>query len=456
MVDSRVEDLQSLDRDVAHAFRALESFRKDLAANPASAAEADPFEGLRHVAGKSTWDALAEIAPSASDVPLRDALRRWVATFIQTRVNLAAEKGWASAAATPAGHLETDKRGLVDWRHAWRGVAHARSATGARQSLAAAAECGPALAELSATRAARRLEVALRMGWSHPWEGLISTPRAALREAALQLLRCTDDLAEAVRSETRGPHDAAATFVTAAARESSSGWPARLTPAWLRDVFRGEPRGVSLQLGVLPRPVGAASFARALVQFGFATRAELAPASLPFALRREPAFLEAHAFGAMLGSLAADPEFHARVLGQGRSGARGEARPLAKTMLIEARIAAARLLLGDEAAFAPSDLFTELSVRIFGSPLDARLRGAWPVGRDDEPARFCALAEASERLRDLREQFDVDWFLNPHAWDHLRAESSGAVRRAPSGDARDTSLAKSVDTLGHSLEEALG
>jgi hypothetical protein len=450
MVDRDIADLLSLDRDVGRAFAALEAFRASLASDPAAAGD-DPFEGLRHVAGKSTWDALGQLSPSAADVPLRDGLRRWVNAFVQARIGLGAEKEWGLQASAPRSRFGGDPPRLVSWRDAWRGLASSRNSAEARLWLDAAAQGGPALATVATTRAIRRVEVAHRMGREHPWDDLVPPSRGALRDAASQFLRATEDISSVSRDEAQEGEDPASAFFAATAREASSGWPARLTHAWLRDAFRGEPRDLVPRLDVLPRPAGAASFARALHQFGFAVRLSFAPASLPFALAREPAFVGAHRFACLLGALPADPEFHVRVLGLGKSAARAQARILARTALFEARGRAVRLLLGDEAAFAPADLYSELTVRLFGSPLDPRLRGAWPVMREDEPARFIAMLQVGRFRRELRDRFDVDWFHNPRAWRYLREQSLGPARETLAPD----TLGASSETFARELEEAL-
>jgi hypothetical protein len=189
-----------------------------------------------------------------------------------------------------------------------------------------------------------------------------------------------------------------------------------------------------------------------MAQFGFAVRVALAPSSLPFALSREPGFVAAHRFGCLFGVLGADAEFHVRVLGLGRPTARSQARILARTALLEARLQAARLVLGDDHAFAPTDLYSELTVRLFGSPLDPRLRGAWPTPREDEPARFIAMLQTPELRQTLRERFDVDWFHNPRAWGHLHEESSGVAREAVD----QAAFATAADRLASELEGVLG
>jgi hypothetical protein len=451
MVDAAVEDLASLDRDVGRAFGALEAFRESLIAD-ASGAAADPFEGLRHVAGKSTWEALGELSPSAADVPLRDALRRWVAAFVQARIGLDTERAWAESASALQGHFAGDVPRRVSWRDAWRGVAFSRSAAEARLWLEAAAPAAPALAAVATTRAIRRLEVARRMGGNHPWDELVPVPRAALRDAASLFLRSTEDLSTASRHETKESEDPGAAFFSAAAREATAGWPARLTASWLREVFRDQPHVGSLRLDALPRPVGAASFGRALHQFGFAARVALTPERTLFALAREPAFIGAHRFAFLFGALVSDPEFHVRALGLGKSAARAQARVLTRTVLFEARTRAARLLLGDEAAFAPADLYSELTVRLFGSPLDERFRGAWPPPREDEPARFVGMLQAGGLRRDLRDRFDIDWFHNPRAWDSLREQCAGGAREV----VEEAALPTAAEAWARELEEALG
>jgi hypothetical protein len=102
--------------------------------------------------------------------------------------------------------------------------------------------------------------------------------------------------------------------------------------------------------------------------------------------------------------------------------------------------------------FAPTDLFSELTVRLFGSPLDDRLRGAWPAPREDEPPRFIGMLQTGAFRRELRDRFDVDWFHNPRAWGHLRELSSGPAREA----VEEASLMTAAGGLARELEVALG
>src|SRR5579859_4539015 len=142
MGSAAVEDLVSLDRDVRRAAAALAAWRASRAGEPHGPAAPAPFDGLRHVAGKSTYDALAGLSPSTAEAPLRDGLARWVAYFVQTRIGLAQESAWAESAATPLGRFTGESPRRVGWREAWRGAAHARTPAEARLWVHAAADVG--------------------------------------------------------------------------------------------------------------------------------------------------------------------------------------------------------------------------------------------------------------------------------------------------------------------------
>jgi hypothetical protein len=172
----------------------------------------------------------------------------------------------------------------------------------------------------------------------------------------------------------------------------------------------------------------------------------------PFALAHEPGARWAPRAGATFASLAADPEWQTRVLGVGKRTALAQSRVLARTLLLDLRLQAARVLLGDAADFAPRDRFAELGSRLFGAELDERLRGAWPEARHDDGSRLLGAIEAHGFVRELREQFDADWFRNPRAWMHVRAVSALAPRELPAAEA---TLA-AVDALARSLEGVLG
>jgi hypothetical protein len=453
MVDDALGDLTSLDRDVARGYKALSQWRADLIKDLAARADETPLEAVRHVAGKSTWTALAELVPTEADAPLRDALKRWVFVLTQARVGLPLEVSWARAASEQRGVFQGEAARRVSWIEAWRGVAAARTVAETQRWLEAAAEVASEVAAANRLRAERRVEVARRLGADHPWSPILPLDRSALRAAGQRLLDRTDDVAAAVRSQ--GPsagQGASAVIHQAMARDAAEGWPAHVTSHWLQEAFGKGTRGLRMELSPLPAARGASSFARALVAFGFAVRVALSPSGMPFALAHAPAFVSAHRLGFVFGALAADARWQERTLHIGRRTALAQSIALTRSALLEARLLAARLLLGDDAAFAPPDLSSELGVRLYGRELDGRLRGAWPAAREDEPARFVALLQALPLVERLREQFDSDWYRNPRAWDHLRAMAA-----APACEPVDASaLAGQVEGLARTLEGVLG
>jgi hypothetical protein len=208
------------------------------------------------------------------------------------------------------------------------------------------------------------------------------------------------------------------------ARDAGEGWPARLTPRWLSDVFGASVSRLPIELPPLPEPLGASSFMRALRIFGGAVRIAAAPRAAPFAVRSDPAFVGAHRDAVLFGSLAADPVFHVRILGLGQARAAAQCRILARTALLDARLDAARVVIGGGGVEPARDVFDEMGERLFGAPLDARMRGAWPRSRDDEPARWTALVQGPALRLATRESFDADWFRNPKAWTHLMARAA--------------------------------
>ena len=448
-----VEDLPSFDRDVARGATALAEWRADVAREPDEYGDSDPLAAVRHVAGRSAWEVLIALVPSAYESPLRAALLPWVYALMQARVARGDDVALARAEAEAHASMHSPRPQQVNWREAWRGVAGSAAPAVGRRWLEVAAESAPTLADVARRRAARRVEVAHRLGLEHVWEPLVAVPPGILAALALRFLDATEDLSRAVlRGLDGGGAGVAAVLHACVGRDAAEGWPARLTGRWLDETFPEGARTLRLKVPLLPLALGAASFARALFAFGFQVRVSASPSSMPFALAREPAFTAAHRMGFVFGALAADPGWQLSALGIGRRSALAQARVLARTALIEARLHAARLLLGDDAAFAPRDRFEELGARLFGVPLDSRFRGAWPRARDDEPARFLALLEAETLLTSLRERFDLDWFRNPRAWSNFRACGAGPVREPVDSNA----LGGKVDSLARAFESSLG
>ncbi len=455
MASPPLQDFFALDREIARAAQALAKYRAKLYADPAAVADEDPFAPYRHVASRATWRALTELTPSAVDRPLHAGLLRWIEALIEARVGLPEEAALAEARLVAEGRFDGDPPERVSFARAMRELATTSRAAEARLWLAAAAQPAEGVASARRVRASKRVEVASRMGRAHPWEAMVPFPPAALRASAQAFLDATEDIARATAKEAIADgDDAAARIVVAGAREAGDGWPARLTTSFFLDVFGEGARAHPAVVRRWPRPASAASFARALSEYGFAIRIASAPKSLPFVLAREPAFVSAYRVAFVFGALAADPAFYIKGLRTSRRSALAQARALARTALLEARTNAARLLLGDDRAFAPRDRFEELGTRVFGAALDSRFRGAFPAARDDEPARWVGLLEARALREGLRAHFDEDWFRNPRAWLHVE----GLGTRVDDGETKEPPqdhLETSAKALGAAFEGAL-
>jgi hypothetical protein len=457
MASPAIQDLFALDRDVARAAQALAKHRARLEADPASVAVEDPFFSYRHVASRTTWHALKELAPSAVDRPLHAGLLRWIEALIEARVGLPEETALAEAKLAPEGRFEGSPPEHVSFARAMRELGTVPRTVEARLWLAAAAGAGEGVASARRLRASKRVEIAARMGRAHPWEAMVAYAPAALRASANAFLDATEEIARAVWKEAIAD-GAAARIVVAGAREAGDGWPARITTEFFLDVFGDGARRLPIAPRLVrrwPQPASAASFARALTDFGFAVRVAAAPSALPFVLVRDPAFVSGYRVASAFGGLAADPTFYLKGLRTSRRAALGQARALARTTLLEARTNATRLLLGDDAMFAPRDRFEELGTRVFGGALDPRLRGAFPAARDDEPARWVGLLEALALRDALRAQFDDDWFRNPRAWSHLEGLGTHVAEGEPPAPPPGA-LDASAEALGRAFEEALG
>lgn len=66
-------------------------------------------------------------------------------------------------------------------------------------------------------------------------------------------------------------------------------------------------------------------------------------------------------------------------------------------------------------------------MRVFGGPMPAGLRDAWPRLRIDDRARLAAACSAHGFLADVVDRFDEDWFANPKAGAHLGSIACGPM-----------------------------
>ena len=304
--------------------------------------------------------------------------------------------------------------------------------------------------------AARRVEVARRMGFAHPWEPAAAVGLGPLRASASRFLERTDDLSRAVWRESLGAEPGAAAVLHAAVAPRGRRRLARAPHAALARgaVRRRHPRAARSSCPLFPQTLGAASFARALALFGHAVRVASAAgvdalrARVRSMVRRRPP-ARVRLRGARRGPRVLRPGARRRparrpTRRRGSSRGRRSSRPAssAARVLARRRRGALRATRSTTSPRASSAL-----------PIDRRFHGR--VARRTR-GRAGALARALARARrfatPLRDRFDADWFRNPRAWAHLRAQGAG-----PAFEAVDEgSLEAGGDALVRSFEHALG
>jgi hypothetical protein len=430
---AEIIDPSALSRDVARVFdRVTKGF-------------ADPFGEQRHVATQSTYRALAEAKMAEHEVLVRDALLRWVHELLQRRVgaDLATDEEEAVAKVDER-FVHDPPKTYAEVRRALIFASNPVLATSALERLAALA---PPVAAVRKEQRERRFEASKRLGLAHPFA--LAGDVEQRTKLAKALLSATEGLAEDLRRRARlSSASAAPTLHHALARSANDGWPAHLGPRWLDDAFAAlvvRP----FESGPMPAAIGGASFIRAAFVWGHSLRLAGTAKSLPFVLARDPYPRDAYRFGALLAEAVADPIFQKKRLGISARAAAAQSRTLRETLLYEARLHAMRFLLA-----APENVdagtFEELSARVFGAPLPAALRFAWPEPRICELARLDAVLLAHGFARDLVERFDEDWFANPKTGAHLAGIAAGPVFTDHPID--DDVPAK----IGRAFERALG
>jgi hypothetical protein len=433
--------LEELDRQVAeadglgaHALRALRS-------------SGSAGVGLAATRRVSTLSALRELEERAQREPLAEPLMAWVRKLTLRRVLFAdvarLELAWQAETIVDDA-LEPSR---FSGRLALSRVL-VRAEPSLRARWARALETGAhGPSEAARILGERQAEAARRLGIDGLDALLPCDDRAAIDRAAERVLAQT--AAYAPRSPS---WDAAVD--AALGRGAHRGWPAHLTSAWVHGLVRhtGLTDGLLLDLGPLPRPLGAASFARALARFGEAFARASVPASAPFSLAERPFDLRLGRRAALFGSLVADPVFCHRALGLGRVEARDQARDAARALVLTLRLDAVRVLSRNMFELSLRDrraLWEGLSERALGAVIPVALAGVLPRRSLDDGARFIGTLLGMSDRGALVERFDEDWFRSPHAARALREEQSTLPLSANTG-ADD--LNQGADALIRALE----
>ncbi|WP_437798081.1 hypothetical protein [Sorangium sp. So ce693] len=478
-------DLIRLDRDVARAERAWRAALGDLVrrgpAPPSadedgpSAAEArarleNPLDPFRRVSSRTTYLELTDktpglgaelglaspTSPAAPDpTGLAAPLADWVCALTLERVIWADRVRLAAAWHAPLVTIDLPEPARMSPHEARLRLLADPTSAGRQIFAEALARGSGAVADAARVLVERRHEAARRLAE----QGLRAIeipcdPPGAAIGAADALLRRTESVVELEPTWH-------AALGRAVGRDAASGWPARLGPRWIEELFRATKLtdGVAIDLGPLPRPLGAASFARALARFG-AALARGDGARGPFALSRAPFDLRQARRAALFGGLVADPVFCARALGLGRGRALDQARATARSLLLSLRLDAATVALvfgADKdggghvllrASRDRSDRFEETTARALGGPIPGALAGVIPALDPGAAVRLAGALLAARDRRSLIERFDEDWFRNPRAAEAIRDEDGA---RAPAPRASEGDLEAGLGEMMRSL-----
>lgn len=397
--------------------------------------EPAPAAMRRSVSGKRLRDDLRALSD-----PMAPALVGWVEHLTVRRVAAEAEVELARARHERSSNLVLERVTKVSSVEALRGLLHAESPEVARRHLAAWREAQPSI------RSARRHlfeiedEVLARLGVEVPaLHGLGDrTLETALVAESRAFLKRTHDLAldELKRRVGGDAHPLA--IDRRLAPDATEGWPTRLAPRFVLDVFGRWIDDVRLPAFTVPDAVGGASFARAFAGFGGALRRAFTPRGLPFSLRERPAGDVSVRFGTLFASLLATVPFGVRRLGLARGVADRQARAFAVSFLLHARHRFAKI------ARAAGDDEDELANDVFGDPSAAPLLDREP----GDAVHALALLSTAPLAAELRDRHDEDWFENPRAVVDVRSRC--AVPEPP-----PVVVDGAATTLGKAFERAL-
>jgi hypothetical protein len=466
-----------LDREIARASGRARAARASL--DRGEPVEYDPLEDERRVSSRDTFldlaprptpprepgqpVDLAAFLPRPSD-DHRVALREWVFALTLDRVL------WADAARLAAARravsVTIDRTDLGRLQISPRDLLHrviAEPEPRRRRLLAEVLEQGAfAVQDAARLHDERRAEAARRLPadldrLEIPLDPAVIegapavTRRAALDALADDVLRRTEPLVPRAERSWDEAIDAGV------GRAQAEGWPSRLGARWIEGLFHATSltEGLRLELGPLPRALGASSFARALGAFGAALADADGPRSLPFSLACAPFDLRRARRSALFASLVADPVFGHRMLGLGRDAARDQARGVARSLGLAVRLAAARALfrgLLQLPESARASRFEEITAATLGAPIPPALAGVVPRLAPADATTLLGLLLGALDRRALIERFDEDWFRNPHAARAIREEDAAPApfRRAPAAlvAAGASEIVRSLSDLG--------
>lgn len=444
-------DPLSLNREVRSAAQEWRNWRRRLKA--AEGLDQDPLgqhywtdgEERCRLAGRQTFLRVAELA--AKD-PLQKPLLRWVYRLAEQRINRDLLVHLTTLERMAPVLVQFPEYGQFTRREL---LLQALREPGRRgQWLSAWASTGGELAHCTAVLWERRRELASGFGLASPDE--IELPGPHLAEVAeAWLLRTQSVLPELGFDTLAGLLD------VSLASSAQEGWPGRLVPRTVLDLVG--PTGLfdvaNLDPGGLPDLIAPASFLRALCRLGASWVDATAPRHQPFVVAHDPYGLERRTSGAFWGMLPLSEPYAKRVLRLAGARLAKHQRALWRSLFVESRVAAFRVLLRGPALAGKQALiraFQDLLPRALGIELPDTLAGVCFRPQEDDAQRFAGLLLAVRRQATFCQTYDRDWFRNPHAIDELR----GLTELSPDPEAPKAALEAGMDAFFQELETQLG
>jgi len=407
-------DLLALDRELGEAVRRWRLWRRKL--RQGEGFDEHPLYSHSRVSGRSVFGRLLELEQD----PLAAPLRRWVYRLAEQRFNHAPLALLERARRVETRAVDEPERGRFTMSALLR---RALTERGQRSAwLEALIQQAEPLTNLAALVWERRAELAERFGLVSADALELPSPETfAVAEAFLERS------ADLMWSEI-GRGDAGRLLETALAETAREGWPSRIVPRTLSELFSDTRLLEALELdpGPFPPAIAPASYLRALGRLGAAWADATAPKRQPFAIAHDAYGLRRYTHGALFAGLPLGAVFLRRKLGLGQERARDHARALGRSLLIAARLAALRVLLRSAAQrsrAAYEEAFEAESERVLGISIPGRAAGALIRLEPDDPQRFCGLLLAARKTAELVSEHDEDWFRNPRAIDRLRSEA---------------------------------
>jgi hypothetical protein len=417
--------LHLVDREVEQAERRARDAREDLLRRgPKAASSRNPLEDARRVSSKASFEELTERALTD---PVAAGLRPWVYALTLERVLWKDTVRLATALHEDVIELHEPEAARLSPRTLMERLLAETSAGRRRAYASGLAKGAGGVADAAHILADRRAEAARLLGVPSPDDLEIpSDPPSAAVTVADRLLKATDPL---VRDALGSGSSWDEVIALALARDATSGWPARISSRWIQEQLRASnlTEGLAIDLGPLPEPLGATSFALAFARFGRAFAEAALSHSAPFSLARPPFELRASRRSALFGGLLADPVFGFRALGLSRDRAREQARSIARGLAISLRLTAAKVRLRGSLLLPLArrrERLEEETERALGSPIPGPLAGVLPKLSPRDPADLLGYVLAARDRRELVERFDEDWFRSPHAARALREEQA--------------------------------